>query len=163
MPTADVSARPAVPGDEEAIADIQARGVAHHPGCRCGGRPSPRPDRRAVGLRDRGSPSREHRMFVATDGPHVVGFAALAQGEIIALEVAPEHRRYGHGSRLLAACVDTLRILGTSPVRTWAIEGDTVREAFLTSAGFAEGGIRRGMDGPGGEMAEPMWRADLGQ
>ncbi|WP_084076782.1 GNAT family N-acetyltransferase [Demequina sp. NBRC 110057] len=163
MPTADVSARPAVPGDEEAIADIQLAAWRTTLGADAVA-DLPRDQIVAQwGSAIEAPPSREHRMFVATDGPHVVGFAALAQGEIIALEVAPEHRRYGHGSRLLAACVDTLRILGTSPVRTWAIEGDTVREAFLTSAGFAEGGIRRGMDGPGGEMAELMWRAEIGQ
>ena len=162
MPTADVSARPAVPGDEEAIADLQlaaGRGVLG--------------DDAVAGIpRDEvlatwaaaivAPPSREHRVFVATDGPHVVGFAALASaGEIVALEVAPEHRRAGHGSRLLAACVDTVRLQSAGTVRAWALEGDDAREAFLTGAGLGEGGVRRGMEGPNGELAERMFRAEL--
>lgn len=107
------------------------------------------------------APSRQHRVFVATDGPHVVGFAALAPTEIVALEVAPEHRRAGHGSRLLAACVDTLRIHNAAEVRAWALEGDTVREAFLTGAGLGIGGVRRVLEGPAGDLAERMWVATL--
>ena len=106
-------------------------------------------------------PSRQHRVFVATDGPRVVGFAALAPTEIIALEVAPEHRRMGHGSRLLAACVDTLRIANAAEVRAWAFEGDTAREAFLEGAGLGVGGVRRVLEGPNGELAERLWRASL--
>ncbi len=107
------------------------------------------------------APSRKHRVFVATDGPHVVGFAALAPTEIIALEVAPEHRRAGHGSRLLAACVDTLRIANAEEVRAWALEGDAAREAFLADAGLGIGGVRRVLAGPDGDLAERLWRASL--
>ncbi len=106
-------------------------------------------------------PSRKHRVFVATDGPRVVGFAALAPTEIIALEVAPEYRRQGHGSRLLAACVDTLRVAEATEVRAWAFEGDTAREAFFEGAGLGEGGVRRVIEGPNGELAERLWRAAL--
>ncbi len=107
------------------------------------------------------APSRKHRVFVATDGPHVVGFAGLAPTEIIALEVAPEHRRAGHGSRLLAACVDTLRINNSPEVRAWALEGDAAREAFLTGAGLGLGGVRRVLEGPNGDLAERLWSASL--
>ena len=164
MPTADVSARPAVPGDEEAIAAIQLaawRGTLGDEAVEA----LPREEVLAAwGAAITSPPSREHRVFVATDGPHVVGFAALASaGEVVALEVAPEHRRAGHGSRLLAACVDTLRITGVSTVRAWALEGDEAREAFLTGAGLGEGGVRRGIEGPRGELTERMFRAELGE
>ncbi|WP_062076473.1 GNAT family N-acetyltransferase [Demequina globuliformis] len=161
MPTADVSARPAVPGDEEAITAIQLAAWALTLG------------EQAVEALPRDQilaqwtaaieapPSRQHRVFIATDGPHVVGFAALATTEIIALEVAPEHRRLGHGSRLLAACVDTVRITGGGEIKAWALEGDEVRAAFLNSAGLGEGGVRRGIDGPGDELHEVMWKARL--
>ncbi|MFW7413983.1 GNAT family N-acetyltransferase [Demequina sp. SO4-18] len=164
MPTADVSARPAVPGDEEAIAAIQLAAWRDRIGVDAV-EEIPRDEVLAAwGAAIESPPSREHRVFIATDGPHVVGFAALAAGgEIIALEVAPEHRRHGHASRLLAACVDTLRITGGTSVRAWALEGDDAREAFLTGAGLGEGGVRRGMETPGGEMTERMFRADLEQ
>src|SRR6187431_2846890 len=109
MPQADVSARPAVPGDESAIAAIQVAAWRSWMGEAADALPSDEIESQwAAAIVS--APSRKHRVFVATDGPRVVGFAALAPTEIIALEVAPEHRRQGHGSRLLAACVDTLRI-----------------------------------------------------
>ncbi len=164
MPTADVSARPAVLGDEEAIASIQLAAWRETLGPESV-EAIPYDDvLNAWGSAIESPPSRAHRVFVATDGPLVVGFAALAPaGEIIALEVAPEHRRLGHGSRLLAACVDTLRITGGTSIKAWAVEGDDAREGFLTAAGLGEGGVRRGMDTPRGEVMEKMFRAELGQ
>ncbi len=160
MPTADVSARPAVAGDEDAIAAIQLAAWAALLGDAVTDLPSDE-------IRDRwadaitAAPSRGHKVFVACDGPRVVGFAAIAPAEIIALEVAPEHRRLGHGSRLLAACVDTMRVTGSAEIRTWAIAGDDAREAFLAGAGMGEGGLLRTFDGPRGEFTERMWRAGL--
>lgn len=162
MPTADVSARPAVVGDHEAIAQIQMaawRGVLGDDVVEA--LPTHEVEQ-TWQMAIEAPPSRAHRVFVATDGPHVVGFAALAAaGEVVALEVAPEHRRSGHGSRLLAACVDTLRLTDTTQVKAWAIRGDTAREAFLTGAGFAEGGVARTLDTPGAALTEVMWRAEI--
>ena len=160
MPTADVSARPAVPGDEAAIAQIQLAAWRSWMGAAADALPAADIEAQwATSIT--APPSRKHRVFVATDGPNVVGFAALAPTEIVALEVAPEYRRLGHGSRLLAACVDTLRITTAEEVRAWALEGDTVREAFLTGSGMDLGGVRRVLDGPDGLLAERMWRASL--
>lgn len=157
---ADVSARPAVPGDESAIAAIQLAAWRGWMGEAVSALPSDEIESQwAAAIRT--PPSRKHRVFVATDGPRVVGFAALAPTEIIALEVAPESRRQGHGSRLLAACVDTLRIANADEVRAWALEGDEAREAFLSGAGLGVGGVRRVLEGPDGELAERMWRASL--
>ena len=160
MPTADVSARPAVPGDETAIAQIQLAAWRGWMGAAADALPAEDFHNQWAAAISQ-APSRKHRVFVACDGPLVVGFAALAPTEIVALEVAPEHRRAGHGSRLLAACVDTLRINNAAEVRAWALEGDTVREAFLTDAGLGFGGVRRVLEGPDGEVAERLWRASL--
>ena len=160
MPTADVSARPAVPGDETAIAQIQIAAWRGWMGKAADALPAHEIlDQWAAAISQ--APSRKHRVFVATDGPHVVGFAALAPTEIVALEVAPEHRRAGHGSRLLAACVDTLRMANAEEVRAWALEGDAAREAFLADAGLGIGGVRRVLAGPDGDLAERLWRASL--
>src|SRR5690625_5756214 len=82
-------------------------------------------------------------MLTACDGAEVVGFAALAPapqtqetGEIVALEVDPDHARAGHGSRLLAACTDILRATAASHVRAWSIDGDQARADFLSASGL---------------------------
>lgn len=160
MVQADVSARPAVPGDESAIAAIQLAAWRDWMGPAADGLPIGDIEQQWASAIVT-PPSRQHRVFVATDGPRVVGFAALAPTEIIALEVAPEHRREGHGSRLLAACVDTLRVANATEVRAWALEGDVVRETFLSGAGLGVGGVRRVLEGPDGELAERMWVASL--
>ena len=157
---ADVSARPAVPGDEDAIAAIQL--ACWHAWLGEGIDAVPADQVRAQwAAAIVAPPSRDHRVFVACDGPRVVGFAAITPGEIMALEVAPEHRRAGHASRLLSACIDTLRQQGREEVRAWTLEGDEARRAFLTSAGMAEGGVRRTLEGPSGELVELMYRAGL--
>lgn len=160
MPTADVSARPAVPGDEAAIAQIQLAAWRSWMGDAADALPADEIEAQWAAAITQ-APTRKHRVFVATDGPLVVGFAALAPTEIVALEVAPEHRRAGHGSRLLAACVDTLRINNASEVRAWSLEGDTVREAFLSGAGLGVGGVRRVLEGPTGDLPERIWVATL--
>ncbi|WP_430867066.1 GNAT family N-acetyltransferase [Demequina aurantiaca] len=162
MPTADVSARPAVLGDEHAIAAIQLAAWRESLGDAAVDALDADEVRDTWGSAIESPPTRADRLFAACDGPRVVGFAALtAGGDIIALEVAPEHRRYGHGSRLMAACVDTLRVKNVAVVRAWALEGDEAREKFLTTAGFGEGGVRRTLEGPNGDLVERLWRAEL--
>ncbi|WP_062318354.1 GNAT family N-acetyltransferase [Demequina maris] len=157
---ADVSARPAVPGDEDAIAAIQLAAWRAWMGEAADALPADQV-RAQWAAAIVAPPSRDHRVFVACDGPRVVGFAAITPGEIMALEIAPEHRRAGHGSRLLSACIDTLRLQGRDDVRAWTLEGDDARRAFLTSAGLAEGGLRRTLEGPDGDLVELMYRAAL--
>jgi GNAT superfamily N-acetyltransferase len=162
MPTADVSARPAIMGDEEAFADIQLAAWRETLGADGVSAIARDEVRDTWGTAIESPPSRAHRTFAACDGPRVVGFAALsAGGDLVALEVAPEHRRHGHGSRLLAACVDTARMSGTPSIRTWALEMDDARVAFLRQAGFAEGGVIRTLEGPQGDLVEKLWRAEL--
>ncbi|HLS62263.1 MAG TPA: GNAT family N-acetyltransferase [Ruania sp.] len=113
-------------------------------------------------------PSAKHRMLTACDGAEVVGFAALAPapqtqetGEIVALEVDPDHARAGHGSRLLAACTDILRATAASHVRAWAIDGDHARADFLSASGMEPLGIRRVLDVAGSRVHELAWSAVL--
>ena len=92
----------------------------------------------------------------------VVGFAAVAPpNQIIALEVDPERRRRGHGSRLLAASVDHLKSHGATEMKLWSLSSDSVRTRFLRSAGFAEAGMVRELDGPGIGIPEQLWHASL--
>ena len=91
------------------------------------------------------------RLLVATDGSGaVVGAAsigpsgdpdagddpALAPGEVGLFVIDPDARRQGHGSRLLAACVDLLVQGGHFEAVTWVPLADEARRAFLQSAGW---------------------------
>lgn len=84
-----------------------------------------------------------------------------AQAEIGALEVSPAHRRQGHGSRLLAACVDLLREAGATRVQTWIVDGDEARTRFFASAGFAPAGIRRHLEVGADALTEICWYSDI--
>lgn len=104
-----------------------------------------------------------NRVLVALERQTVRGFAVtgpasdpdsdpVADGEIGELVVDPAHTRTGHGSRLLQACVDTLRADRFVRVTTWLNSTDDVRRQFLTSAGWAPDGAHRELDlrGDGG-------------
>lgn len=158
---ADVSVRPAIESDAPQITAVQvAAWQRNYP---------PLPTE-ISGLIDEGEftaswqaaiatpPTPQHQMFTALTGPTIVGFAALAPvndntGQITALEVSPDHLRQGHGSRLLAACVDSLRIAGAENIRIWVLETDEVRQQFIASAGFGPMGRRRSLEGGITEIA----------
>lgn len=98
-------------------------------------------------------PAGVHRLLVARAGEQVVGFAAVgpsqdpdagpAQGEITALGVHPGARRQGHGSRLLNACVDTLRGAGADDLAVWVLSDDEATRAFLNQSGLGPDGAYR--------------------
>nr|WP_297429275.1 GNAT family N-acetyltransferase [uncultured Actinotalea sp.] len=175
--TADVSVRPATPGDEAAITRTQLRAWRSSHGEVLGAEVLEQLDARAVqeqwAQAITAPPTGGHRVLVACDGPRVVGFAAsapVADGiEVVALEVDPEHQRGGHGSRLLAACVDLGRETGAGHVRTWVLDGDAAREQFLGAAGLGPDGSRRELasDGPDEDgtgprsVAEHRWSAEI--
>lgn len=114
-------------------------------------------------------PSPRHRVFIAieqADQEYVVGFAASgpsdeaalapqeapdrldpsATAAITDLMVEPRWGRRGHGSRLLAAMVDTWRSDGFGTAVAWVFEQDTATTKFLTSAGWAPDGATRALD-----------------
>lgn len=121
-------------------------------------------------------PSPLHRVHVAVGDGIVTGFVASAPVddgagtevtggtagsgatrpggavvELVALEVDPLHQRRGHGSRLLAAVVDTHRGDGTARLDAWVHVDDAPRAEFLRSAGFDTDGARRRRALPGGD------------
>ena len=165
-PQADVAVRPARPGDEADIARIQVNAWVAALGERLGPRRHTAFDQEAIEAGWHTAitqpPTPGHQVFVATQDGVIVGFAAAAPpSDLIALEVAPDRRRRGHGSRLLAACVDHLREWGGETMRVWALEKDVVRAQYLREAGFAEAGMRRELDGPGIVIPEVLWHTSL--
>ena len=99
-------------------------------------------------------PEARFRVLVAVAEGRVVGLATTlpgqdpdadsgVDGEIDELIVDPAARRLGHGSRLVNACVDTLRADGFTRVRHWLRADDDVRRQFLTEAGWAPDGAHR--------------------
>ncbi len=168
---ADVSVRPAIPGDEIAMTAVQLRAWRSGIGDLV-------PDlveqldvpamtaQWAAAITSPPTPG--HRVLVALDGARVVGLAALAPApegvEVIALEVEPDHRRGGHGSRLLAACVDLGRLDGAAHVLTWVLGDDEARATFLSSAGLGRDGASRTLvEGGAGqpELTEQRWFAEI--
>ncbi|PZR55399.1 GNAT family N-acetyltransferase [Xylanimonas oleitrophica] len=165
---ADVSVRPAVPGDEDAVTRVQV--AAWRTVQALGDAVVDLVDTAAVRSRwaeaVSAPPGPGFAVLVALDGPDIVGFAAVAPGQILALEVDPGHRRGGHGSRLLSAAVDRLRSDGAQEVVTWVLQGDGGRERFLGEAGLGPDGTERalavGMDDDGvRSVVERRWSALL--
>lgn len=159
---ADVSVRPALEADAGDFARIQRRAWEHNYGDLLGSELFARAA--AVEIHDQweqavaNPPSGRHLVYTAMTGPQIVGFAAMAPvndetGQIVALEVDPDHLRQGHGARLLAACVDSLRAAGARHIRIWVLEGDQARISFLESAGLADLNWRRELDGGLTEVA----------
>jgi len=155
--TDDASVRPAVPADASAVAAIMARSYRSD---YSGVLPAAMlaqltPEVLVPGWASAiGSPPTPgHRVLVACSGTTVIGYAAVGpspdpdsdprDGELLALEVDPTNRRAGHASRLLAAVADLLREQQMVALRTWLLDGDQARMAFLTSAGLVDDGARR--------------------
>lgn len=162
---ADVSVRPAVPGDEEAVTRIQVSAWRDVHETALGDGVVDSLD--TAVMRDRWAdaivspPGPGFAVLVALDGPTVVGFAAVAPGQVLALEVAPDHQRAGHGSRLLAAAVDRLRSDGATEVVTWVLDDDAARERFLASAGLGPDGTQRTLATGVRDVVERRWSAAI--
>lgn len=98
-------------------------------------------------------PEGVHRLLVARAGEQVVGFASIgpsqdpdsgqACGEVTAMGVHPGARRMGHGSRLLNACVDTMRGAGAEDMAIWVLADDEATRAFLVASGLGPDGAYR--------------------
>ena len=173
---ADASVRPARGGDAAAIGAVQARCWRRAYAELAPREALDRLDPGALAERWRGAvtepPSRRHAVLVACTGSTVIGFAALApsadrdtgpeDAELVALEVDPAHQRAGHGSRLLAAGVDTLRASGFATLRVWCPAPDSARYAFLVSAGLRPDGAGREHAGDGAIVTEQRLWAALG-
>lgn len=94
-------------------------------------------------------PSPVHRALVATDAGRIVGLAAVAPteqegvGELLALSVLPEARHIGHGSRLLNAAADTLRVNDFREMHCWVPLPDAATQQFVRAAGLEPDGAYR--------------------
>jgi GNAT superfamily N-acetyltransferase len=111
-------------------------------------------------------PSARHRVLVAVEQAqqsYLVGFAATGEADEAALApdepplppdvasvtdllIEPRWGRRGHGSRLLAACVEFWRGDGFDTAVAWAFDADTAMKGFLTSAGWEPDGASRALD-----------------
>jgi GNAT superfamily N-acetyltransferase len=160
-PTADVSVRTGWGDDAPGIADVQVRAwrreyVGVLPAEVLAGLD---PDQFADAWRAslaRPEDAR-NRVLVAVERNAVRGFALtgpatdpdvepVGYGEISELTVDPEHTRRGHGSRLVQACVDTLRADRFRTALVWLNSEDDARRGFLTGAGWAADGAHRELD-----------------
>ncbi|WP_090597014.1 GNAT family N-acetyltransferase [Auraticoccus monumenti] len=99
-------------------------------------------------------PLAQCRVLVAVDADGPVGFATTqpgtdadaepgVDGEVGEFVVDAPAVGRGHGSRLLNACVDTLRADGFTRATRWLGAGDDGMRAFLVSAGWAPDGAHR--------------------
>lgn len=160
-PTADVSVRVAWADDAEAIADVQVRSWRReYDGL------LPADLLEAMDPADFAAAWHEslvrpkdarNRVLVALERNAVRGFAItgpaadpdcdpIADGEVSELTVDPAHTRQGHGSRLVQACVDTLRADRFTRAVLWLNSTDDARRGFLTEAGWAADGAHRELD-----------------
>lgn len=96
-------------------------------------------------------PLAQFRVLVALAGERVVGFAALGpsddpdatpgeDGLVAEFAIDPPAQRQGHGSRLLNACVDTLRADGFERATWWVRSSDDDLRAFTATAGWEPDG-----------------------
>ncbi len=153
-PTADVSVRVAWSEDAPAIARLQRAVWAE----RFASHADTLPDLEGMAAAWAGSltrpPDARQRVLVALVRNHVVGFAItspatdpdcspLSDGEVQEFTVAVEHRRQGHGSRLVHATVDTLKADRFDRALTWIAADDDILRTFLTAAGWGPDGAHR--------------------
>lgn len=127
-------------------------------------------------------------VLVAHQDDHVVGFAAFARpqdpgkvtnpatakalaqlpfevpldsAQILAFEVDANHRRRGHGSRLLSAVADTAGSSGAPGLVVWLMPDDEEKTRFFQGAGFRPAGVRRNLETGAGKVTEHLWFAAL--
>jgi ribosomal protein S18 acetylase RimI-like enzyme len=171
---ADVSVRPARPGDSLAIAEAQVH--TWHT-CYAPHLPAGAFDSLDVTLVEAGwraaissPPSPAHRLLVALSGGEIVGYLAVGpaededatsvDGEVLTITVVPAEQRMGHGSRLLAAGVQTLVDAGFRVARLWTFDGDAPLHTFLSAAGWEPDGARRELD-MGEAVGQQRWHTLL--
>lgn len=114
------------------------------------------------------------RVLVAVDADGPVGFATTqpgtdadaepgVDGEVGEFVVDAPAVGRGHGSRLLNACVDTLRADGFTRATCWLGTSDDQLRGFLVSAGWAPDGAHRelGTDDGGTRLRQVRLHTDI--
>lgn len=165
---ADLSVRPALPSDAEAVARVQ---LTTWRAAYADVLPAEalEVDPAAVAAAWEASvaspPTPRHRLLVALDGSELVGLAASEPtddgAELTELLVEPRWGRRGHGSRLLAATVDLWRQDGVTRATTWVLEDDAVLSAFLASAGWGPETVGRTGTVGTREVRQRRWHTAL--
>lgn len=167
-PTADRSVRVAWADDASAIGSVQARAWRESYAGLLPAELLAQIDAEAFAAQWRkdvtAPPTAKHRVLVALERNTVVGFTATApsedpdaepgHGEIVTLHVDPDAQRHGHGSRLVAAAVETLQADGFARARIWQVVGDDALRTFLEPAGWAVDGAFRTLDLTGDGSAQ---------
>ncbi|MDX6274899.1 MAG: hypothetical protein QOJ92_2109 [Frankiales bacterium] len=168
---ADLSVRPALPGDARAIAAVQRAALAaDHPEIDAGLLDALASEDAISRWEEavRHPPSSSHRLLCALEDQRVVGFAALAPAEdpdvagleLLELRVHPASSREGHGSRLLAAVVDVLAPQAVPTLSSWVAVG-TALESLLEATGWSPDGSTRSLDLPGLLLPQRRWATSL--
>ncbi|GAB3702834.1 GNAT family N-acetyltransferase [Mariniluteicoccus flavus] len=114
------------------------------------------------------------RVLVCVEQDKVVGFATTLpsddpdatpgqDGLISEFIIDPTARGRGHGSRLLNACVDTLRADGFSRAALWLRSTDDATREFVTSSGWATDGSHReiGTEDDGTRIKQVRLHSDI--
>ena len=158
---ADVSCRVAWADDADAIAAVQVRAWRTSYDGVLPGELLDALDADQIAESWRGAlaapPDARHRVLVALERNAVRGYALtgpaadpdcdpLADGELDDLTVDPERRGLGHGSRLVQACVDTLRADRFTRAVTWVGTRDDDLRGFLAGSGWDADGAHRTLD-----------------
>lgn len=168
---ADVSVRPARPADAERVARVQLSTWRTAYSALLPAQALDVPEVQAAALwlgAVESPPTPRHRLLVAMERDELVGFAASGPAEesadaaeLLTLLVEPRWGRRGHGSRLVAASVDSWRADGFATALTWAWEGDPATRSFLTSSGWEPDGAVRGLDTGEGVQRQLRFHTDL--
>jgi predicted N-acetyltransferase YhbS len=169
---ADVSVRPARPGDVDEIARIQVEtwqtGYATILPAAVLDSLSPEQARPAWADAVASPPSPHHHVLVAQEQQWIVGFVALGPADDLRpddpepattvalgpLLVEPRWGRRGHASRLVAAAVEHAVGDGMTRAIIWIPEADNASREFFVGAGWAADGLVRALDTGAGELRE---------
>lgn len=169
--TADVSVRLAWPTDAPAIAQVQIAAWRED-------YPAILPPEVLQGLRTQDFSTRwrdslthpqdaKMRVLVALERATVRGFALVhpshdrdadpvADCEIGEFVIDPAHRRAGHGSRLLQACVDTVVADSFQRGLWWVGADNDILRAFVTSTGWEPDGAHRELESDSGSKLKQV-------
>ncbi|MCW2521896.1 MAG: acyltransferase [Frankiales bacterium] len=176
---ADVSVRPAFPGDAEEIARIQIQTwqLAYTNVLPQAILDNLEPVAMTDGWRAAivAPPSLQHHVLLAWEGESRVGFVAFGPDAdtqdddphpehtwaVTALLVEPRWGRRGHGSRMLAAVADLGLEAGTRRLVAWVPAADTASLEFYRAAGWAADGLQRTLDTGAGTVNELRVHASL--
>jgi GNAT superfamily N-acetyltransferase len=89
------------------------------------------------------------RVMVTTWDDQIVGYCAIERSAhptvvaLSALEVLPDRRNHGVGSRLINMAADVAGRMGAHEIRTWIGDNEATTMGFLESAGWALTGASR--------------------